>query len=76
MDSDEEEGEDELEEEGDLSEEELRMLDKAEQGDREDIEDQGGPDSMAVPSKKKALGKRKGRPQIDLEYEEEHEVER
>ncbi len=76
-DGDGEEGEDEIEE--DLSDDELAALEKQEKTDREDMENQGGPDSMPVKSgkseKKGALGKRK-RPPVDLVYEEEHETER
>ena len=81
LDSDDEEGEDEIEE--DLSDNELALLDKQEKADKADIEDdddeEDGPNTMRDKSKlnkKKGgvLGKRK-RP-ISLEYEEEHETER
>ena len=78
MDSSEGEEEGELEIEEDISDEELAALDKQEKADRDDIENQGGSNSMPGKSSKKqakksALGKRK-RP-VELIYEEEHEHE-
>ena len=71
---DEEEGENEIEEE--LSDEELAKLEKQEQADRADIENADGQSMPDKKAGKTKLGKRKQRPAVDLEYEEEHETER
>lgn len=81
LDSDMEEGEDEIEEE--LGDEELAALAREEKADRRsagDIENDQNDGGKSMPDKKAGkksgpLGKRK-RKEISLEYEEEHETER